>query len=411
MKKFIILVLAAAFCLAMVLPASAELTFSGTMAVDYYYHKQDAQVSPSGFDETDTQFAMWPYTNYLRWTYTNKDETLGATMQMYVGRRNDSLARAPNTTATAGALWTIDFGNNHIWWKPMPDVMMRFGSQSQFIGMYNGPGIIGGIDATCCMITGGSLHTSNKIGITAEIKINDMVSLKLGAYDPDDDDTPALTTLRSTASTTSTVGAAGWVNADEENTIPRLDIALPIKYGNIQVQPAASWVLRDFDNVAAGYDDSYDVWVVALGGKVTYGPLSLTGEITYGENISDANYVGGIASNARTYMDPSGFTQISDTETTLWFLALNWQINPKMDLTVYYGEADEENDVNPLLADDYDNGRQNYGLQLIYRILPNWQIRPSWQHWDYGDDNVWAGAAPVDNGTEDVIGIGFLTFF
>jgi hypothetical protein len=406
MKKFYILALAAAFCLALALPASAEVKVTGVMAVDYYYHSQSSERSPSGFDEDDTQFAMWPYTNYLRWTYTNKDATLGGTMQMYVGRRNDSLARAPNTTAATGALWTIDFGNNHFWWKPMPDVMLRFGNQSQFIGMYNGPGIIGGIDATCCMIGGGSLHTSNKIGLTAEIKINDMVSLKLGAYDPDDDDTPALGTIPAVTST-----AATFVAADEENTIPRLDIALPVKYQNIQFQPAASWVKRDFDDVAANSDDDYDVWVLALGGQFTYGPLTLKGEIAYGENISDATYVGGVASNARTYADAAGFTRIADSESLLWFLAGTWKINPKLSVTAYYGEADTENDVNPVLADDYDQMQSNYGLEFYYYILPNFTIRPAWQHWDYGDDNVRAGAAPVDNGDEDVVGVGFLIFF
>jgi hypothetical protein len=380
------------------------------MAVDYYLHYQDAKHSPSGFDETDTQFAMWPYTNYLRWTYTNDDDTLGATMQFYVGRRNDGLARTDGVTGT-DSYWTIDFGNNHIWWKPMPDVKLKFGSQYQFIGHYNGPGIIGGIDATCCMIGGGSLHTSNKIGLVAEIKINDMVTLKLGAYDPDDDGTPALTRLRSQSSTTNVVGAAGWVAAHEEETIPRLDIALPIKFGNVQFQPAASWVLRNFENVAANYDDSYDVWVVSFGGQFTYGPLTLSGEIAMGENLSDANYVGASGSSARTYVDASGFTQIADTEDTMWFLALNWMINPKTDLTGYYGQYKNNNDLNPTLADDYEKKQRNYGLQLIYRILPNWQIRPSWQHWDYGDDNITAGGLPVDNGTEDIIGVGFLTFF
>ena len=410
MKKFIILVLAAAFCLALALPASAEIKLSATAAVDYYSHYQDKFVSASGFEERDTQFAMWPYTNYIRFTYTNKDATLGATTQFYYGRRNDGLASSAQP-AMAGAIWTIDFGNNHIWWKPMPDVKLKFGAQSQFVGMYNAPGIIGGIDVTCCNIGGGSLHTSNKIGVTAEIKINDMVSLKLGAYDPDDDGTAALTTLRSQASTTNVVGAAGWQAADEEQNIPRLDIALPIKFGNIQLQPAASWTLRDFDHVAPGYEDSYDVWALVLGGQVTYGPLSLKGEITIGENLSDGNNTGGSGSNARTYVDGSGYTQISSTEDTLWFLSLNWQINPKMDLTGYYGQYENENDMNPALADDYEKERTNYGLLLIYRILPNWQIRPSWNHWNYGDDNITAGGLPVDNGEESVIGIGFLTFF
>jgi hypothetical protein len=411
MKKFIIIALAAVFCLAMALPASAEIKLSGMASMDYYIHNQDAMSSPSGFDETDTQFAMWPYTNYIRFTYTNKDATLGATTQFYYGRRNDGLARSPNTTASAGAIWTTDFGNNHIWWKPIPDVKLKMGSQSQFIGTYNGPGILGGIDVICCMITGGSLHTSNKMGFVAEIKINDMVSLKLGAYDPDDDNTPALTTLMSNASTTTTVGTTGWVAADEEQTIPRLDIALPINFGKIQLLPAASWTVRDFDHVAPGYEDSYDQWVVVLGGKATYGPLTLVGEIATGENLGDGNYTGTWTSNARTYVDPAGFTQVADTETTMWFLSLNWKINPQMDLTGFYGQYEDDNDVNPTVADDWALERTNYGLQFIYMLMPNLQIRPSWTHWDHGDDNVYAGGAPTDNGEESVIGIGFLTFF
>jgi hypothetical protein len=201
------------------------------------------------------------------------------------------------------------------------------------------------------------------------------------------------------------------VFADEELQIPRVDIAIPIKYGNFSIRPAASWVPREFDQVAPNADDSYDIWILALSGKLSYGPLTLTGEISTGENMTDANYSGPSGANARTWVDASGYTHIEDGEGTGWWANLRWQINPKMDINLFYGEQDGENDVSPASGDEWYRERSHYGFRFNYNIASNFTFVPSYIHWDYGDSNYHGGAVPRDDGTESVVGASFLLSF
>ena len=407
MKKFVILALAAVFCMAIAIPATAEIKFSGLMSFDVYSHYQDEALKSGGIpsgtvsavnDERTTQMNIWPYTNYLKWDYTNKDATLGATTGIYMGRRNTGHASAGSSGQPAN--WTFDVRATNIWWKPMPDVTLRFGSQGQIVGGRGGPGIIGGIDVICCNITAGNLHGSSRMGITADIKINDMVRLQLGAYDPHDDTTPALSTLPDSM--------GGF--ADEENTIPRFDIGLPIKLGSFSFKPKAAWVVRDFDQVAPNTEDDYDTWAISIDGAFTYGPLTLAGEASTGENLSDSNFSGGSASNAKIWTDSSGFTHIEDNEADLWFLDLTWKINPQMNIRIWYGDYEHENQVGPGAGDDEERERTNYGIRFSYYITPNFQFRPAYNFWDFGDDNLLAGVR-TNSGEESVIGVGFILSF
>jgi hypothetical protein len=411
MKKFIILVLAAAFCLAMVLPASAEVKVGGMIGFDIYSNYQDEALKAGGVsppnavnlvnDERNTQMNTYTYTNYLTFKYTGKDGSYGATTGIYMGKRNDDSF----TTADGSAplVWVFDVMDNHIWWKPMPDVKLKFGHQAQIIGGPAPPGILGSLDVVVVGITAGNIaHTSNRFGITADIKINDMVSLIVGMYDPDDDGTASLGTVPDSL--------GGF--ADEELDIPRFDIALPIKYGNFSIRPAASWVPRDYDQVAFNADDDFDIWELAVSGKYTYGPLALTGEIATGENMANANYAGPVSSGAATWVDAAGYTHIEDGEGTGWWLNLAWTINPKMNLNLFYGTQEEENDVSPALIDDIERERTHYGFRFNYYIASNFMFIPSYIHWDYGDDNLLAGTGlRTDSGSEDVIGAGFLVYF
>lgn len=418
MKKFVILALAVVFCLAIALPATAELKISGLASFDVYSHYQDDALKSGGVvagavatvnDERTTQMNIWPYTNYIKFNYTNKDATLGSTTRIYMGRRNTGLASAGKTGASV-ANWTFDVGANNIWWKPMPDVTLRFGSQGQIVGGRGGPGIIGGIDVTCCNIGAGNLHGSNRMGITADVKINDMVRLQIGVMDPHDDTTAALGTLPRADSPTNDSTVAGFIAADEENSIPRFDIGLPIKFGSFSFKPKAGWLVRDFDQVAANSEDDYDTWVLSIDGAFTYGPLTLAGEYSIADNMSDSNFVGGSAANAKTFINSSGFVQIEDNEADLWFLDLSWKLNPQMNLRLWYGEYEHENQVGPGTGDDEERERTNYGIRFTYYITPNFQFRPAYNFWDFGDDNILAGVR-TDSGKESVIGVGFLLVF
>jgi hypothetical protein len=112
-----------------------------------------------------------------------------------MGLRNDQMFETAGGQVGASK-WYLETMSNYIWWKPMPDVRLTFGSQTQIVGGPAPPGILGSLDVIVVGITGGNMvHTSTRPGITADIKFNDMISLEFGVYDPDDDGTPALGTV------------------------------------------------------------------------------------------------------------------------------------------------------------------------------------------------------------------------
>lgn len=404
MKKFIILALAAAFCLAFALPATAAVKMGGLITFDMYYVSTDQEYEAGGVaqgatttfnDRDEVLFNVYTPINYLKAEYASDDGTYGGRFTVYMGRKND-------------AHWDVDGGYNYIWWKPMPDVRLTLGNQDQIVGGLAPAPFIGGNEGEESIIVVaicyGNIHTSTKMGVTANIKINEMVSLELGMYDPDDDGTPAVTTIPSSN--------PALANANEENTIPRFDIGLPIKWGNFTFKPKASWVPRDFDQVAANSDDDYDVWALSIDGSFKYGPLTLSGEYTTAENLSDANHTGGWASNARTYVDNAGFTRISDCESDLWWLNLKWQISPQMALDIFYGELENDQPVSPMTAaDDRYVERTTYGARFQYHIAPNFIVFPHVQILDQGDDNLWGVGVPIDNGKNSIVGLLFYLIF
>jgi hypothetical protein len=358
MKKLCIIAISAVLCLGFALPAMADLTFHGAITFDLWRMSWDDDYvtgstnALAAADRSTTQFEIYTPINYLYADYSNTDKTLGGRFTVYMGRVND-------------AAWTVDGGNNYIWWKPQPKLKIQIGNQAQIVGGSVGPPThLKGSDIIV-LITYGNLHTSTKMGITGDYKINDMVSLKVGLYDPDDDGTLPLALPAGTTDATA---------------IPRFDFALPINYKlagtSIFVQPKGSFMNKSFDNVTGGVDDSYTITAFGLDGRVKFGPVTGMLEFMLCTNIAGGNYTGG-------WTGPMLIgTSIEDTETTLYWLGVNYAINPKMGVDVFYGALNDENS-----AANYELDRTSYGLRFRYAIFANFLLYPHLQMYDYGDNN------------------------
>lgn len=384
MKKLCIIALAAVICMGFALPAMAEVKMGGLITLDVWRMTWDEKSQ----DRSTTQFEVYTPINYLKAEYNNDEKTLGARFTAYMGRTND-------------AVWTYDGGYNYIWWKPQPNLRITAGNQDQIVGGSVGPPThLKGSDIIV-LITYGNLHTSTKLGITGDYKINDMVSLKVGVYDPDDDGTLPITLP----------AAAGATAAIDATAIPRIDFALPIKYKvagtSIFVQPKGTFLNKSFDRVAAGSDDSFTITAFGLDGTVKFGPVTGMLEYMMCTNIAGANYTGGYT-GPMTYTDAAGNTKIEDTSTTLYWLGVNYAINPKMAIDVFYGSLTDTNDKYGGTL-EYERTRSSYGLRFRYSLFANFMIFPHLQFYDYGDTTV--GGTATENGTATQIGADFYLVF
>jgi hypothetical protein len=413
MKKYFVIAVAAVFCLALAMPAGAELKITGSTSMDAYWSNLSSEFENGGVahgatgalnDRTAFHMNTYRPLNYIRFTYTNDDATAGIVMRLRTGWKD---------AADKPGSGQMEMYDNNIWWKPMPGTKITIGTQNQIVGGYGMDTHLLGHQyesGTVVGITwGNTVHTSQRDGIVLQQKINDMIGIEAGIYDPRDVDTNTgdnqlLGILQ---------GQAGGANANRQIVMPRFDLGVPIKFGNFRVKPKGSILVTEFDQVGSNTsDDSYTTWIASIDARFTYGPLRLTGEYTIGENTSGHNYSGPVGDNARGYVDANGIAQIADGEIEGWFISARYQFTKKLYFAASYGWQEGKNDINPAITtDDELTERSAVGFLMSYSILPNFLVRPQYNRYNYGEDNKRrndASNALYDDGTIDCYGVNFV---
>jgi hypothetical protein len=402
MKRFIFFAVAAIFCLGLAMPAMADVKIGGSINAQAYWAKHDKEREAGGVaaggtttrdDRTEFHLDSYRPNNYIWIRYTSKDKTYGGYYRLRMGNTNNPGRVAANMTTNP------DLYYNEIWWKPNPDLKLTAGRQRMTAigGLAPSLGNLGHNEAgTIVNIGWGNLHASDRMAFSIKQKINDWASLEFFIVDPHDDQSAPLTLTR----------PDGGV-AEEEVKMPRFDLALPLKFGNIKTQPRVSYVERTFDAVAPNSEDSYEQWAAGLDLEINFGPLQFRGEYTFGENLGGTNYSGGRL-RAYSYVDAAGVTRIADTEQDQWFVQLAYKFSKKTKMLAVYSQSNTENDVNPTaLGDERLEERTAYGAALHYKLFPNLTIAPEITFWDYGDANKLGAATTTNQGSQTIYGVSF----
>jgi hypothetical protein len=260
------------------------------------------------------------------------------------------------------------------------------------------------------------MSTTSIPGIAIEVKANDMVSVIVGLYDPDNDGAPDIT-LRGDPNLT--VGAV-----QEKTTIPRFDLAIPIKWGNFYIQPVFSYLKKKFDYVDPMCEDEETIWLFGASGSVQFGPVTVSAEYVHGKNIGDANYSGpGSTSGTGTaaiYQDAAGYWKVGEITDNAWWAQIRWQATPQIAVQGAYGQWIGKGDHNPAVTtDDRHYKRSGWVANVWYAVGPNFFIVPSYSHLNLGSDinleydEAW-GFSPSARwswGTVDFYGVGFYMIF
>jgi hypothetical protein len=411
MKKYFLIAVAACLCLAMAAPALAEVKISGLLSTDIYWFSKDAAYNQGGVPQgtavtyTDTtvfEINVYRPQNYIQAVYTNKDNTIGGRFRIRAGLNENGLAPANSE---------FDIQTSHMWWKFYPGAKVSIGSVPQIIGgagaylphMGSNRSESGNIIVS---IGYGNIHTSARSGIVLNWVFNKMVGLDVGLYDPANYNTGA-----STRGVTLGSSNPALATAPVEIKVPRIDIAVPIKYAGFKFNPKGSWITRKFDQVAVNTENSYDVWAMGIDVTWTYGPFSAAGDYVTGKNLADANYAGAIGGGVP--FTSSGITKISDADEDHWFLSARYAFTKKLRIKASYGQGKSENEVNPsITGDNVDITRTAYGLGLDWFLAPNLICFPQVMWFDRGDDNLNGdGLGKTDNGSSAVYGLQFQLLF
>jgi hypothetical protein len=416
-KKLFFIFLIPALCPALATPAMAKASVYGLVLFDAYYWRQSAEAVaggvaagaavPPGVDDLSTVNFNMPkaYNRFgLRWA--NDDNTLRARVELRGGGIG------------GGSVAGGDAYLNYAWidWQLSPNFYLRLGRQTQAFAIMYATTLLGASAFHTLGLGYGNVHGgSSRDSIRGYFKFSDTVRMEVQLLDPDSSDPPELTLPSAgSAAGTTTITAT----ASEENTIPRIDVAVPITFGNWVIEPSGSLHTSNYAQVFPGTDDSYDSWGLALGIKAGFGIFSFTGEITVGENLAGAGYGGCFGCGPLAYVKGAGSPArgIEDTQALAWFA----QIDAKFrDVTLrgIYGQQRTENDGNPaVVGDENERTRRFYGVVLFFpgfTIIPGgprFFVRHEIMFYD-NDDSALVSGTRTDFGNELIAGVNVLLRF
>jgi len=436
MKKLFVVALTCVCCMAIALPAMADVKLGGMITLDYnYIDRNDARsantngaaiatngfpgILPNqvnmddGYNITRMEFPM-PL-NFLQVSYVSKDKVVSGLLRWRLGSNH-----------ALGSTGDINLYYAYINYKFSDMFSMRFGRQDTILAPFS-PSQLSGYDSWGHIVGigwGNQNNTSLLDGITAELKFNPMISLKLGIFDNDTD--PAVGGAEPISGATNAV-PAGTIppTVREENIAPRFDISLPITWNWLTVIPSFSYLSQSYDSVLAGNEDSIDIWAGAVSARAGFGPFSITGEMTWGKNMGAGNYNADITYLAlnglgtgiggpKAYVTAMGNSQIEDEDNLLWFIDLAFKFGPAT-LHGIYGQSHSETAPNQAAAvpssTDFDIKSQMYGLACPITIGGGFTIRPELFFYDYDDDATWGGRQNLDLGKEAVLAVLFQLYF
>lgn len=417
MKKLLVGVLAALCCLAITAPVIAETKVGGMITSDMYYWDRSKERILGGLlknattvqdDWATTRMVMPQAWNRLWVDYRSDDKNLAGYIQLRTGGQKGNSGGVANENIFTWEYAWID-------WHFNPNFYLRIGRQTQAFAIYTPDQNMGHVDGHIIGSGFGNIHGgTSRDAIRAYIKFNDNVRMEVQLQDPNTeaDAQDELNLPRQT-------GLAG--NALEANKVPRFDLAVPIKVGNFNIEPSFSYMKQNWDQVAAGSDDSFDIWGLALGAKAAFGPVTLSGEITYGENLGSGTYVGAGNGAPITYLNTLGQTKIEDGKTLAWWFEFSFNFGPAA-IQAIVGMDKGKNDGDPTIARDaseWSRSQWMYGFQVPIYVAKNFTVTPAIWFYDYDGSATVGGAAgsagragiDTDFGSETMIGVQFaLTF-
>jgi hypothetical protein len=403
MKKLLIGFVAAMCCFAMAAPAVAQVKLSGMITLDALVYDQDKERAVAAGvpvatpttreDRTRTGIDLPQALNRFDAQWTSEDKKVHGRLQFRGG------------TGTAGGFGRVDtfaIEYAYIDYHWTPNWYSRFGRSEQTFSIMAPSQTLGQAQAHIVGAGWGNVHGGTaRDSIKNYFKFTDMVRLEIALIDPDNDDAAAEAIPGGTAR----AGAA----IEENSVIPRIDAALNIKIANFVIEPSVTWLTQEYEGLAAGEEDTLDIWGAAVGISAGFGPFKMAGEVTYGENLGVGNYVG--ANGAPFgFANAAGNRQVEDTEEIAAWIDLGFNFGPA-EIHGIIGYQQWENDGSPLLANDSnDRERWMYGVNLPIKMTKNFTIKPEIFFYDDDDGATVAGVA-TDFGSEWIAGLQFQLVF
>jgi len=414
MKKILLFALAALLVVAWAMPVMAKVHMGGIVFVDAMWVKNDEHfqrntsifATAGSLDASRSWFCIdVPDITRLYGKWVNDAGDVG--MHIEIGLRGEE-----------GGGEVVNTRYAYAWWQINPMFKLTVGQQdevispyapSQMVGM-RGQGAMGNGGNTMLHVAGygfGNTGNDRKEGIRLDTKLGEKSNLAIALFTPNAN------------------GAQGsWAAADEEETLPRIDIVYSVSLGSFSLAPGFSWqsVQYEWDPQAGGLvndESDFEVWVWSLPVKFAPGgPITVTAELNFGHNIGNGSYTAGVYAAGGPVLVAewdrvNGNMQVADTEFTGFWADLAWKAHPIATIHFIYGMQQVKNDDRFAAANRWDNTRTMYGISVPIAVAKTFIIRPEVFVYDYGEMER-NGVVNVNNGdlgAQTLIGVQFQIVF
>jgi len=407
----------------------AKIKIGGMITQDVLYFDQDSSRTRSETFYNNTGVPVYPSPAY------NPQSKFSATdirMPQALNRLNVAYSNDDNTirgfieirggTNAGGGIDVLDTpGNmsafvwNYAWidWVLSPNDFIRFGRQTQAFAIRAPSQMVGSARGHVVGNGFGNIHGgTSRDGIRWYHTFTDTVKLEVMLLDPDNDGAETIG-----AFSPQVIGGAT-ANVLEENWMPRIDVALPLNFGNVRLWPSGTYLQQKYDQVGPGREDTIDIWGLALGGQVKVGPLTFDAEVTYGQNLANGNYVGaatgsgaGMAAGFSANAALVGNDAINDSKVTAWWLDVGWAIGPAtIHGIVGSSKFKREDDITPA-GTNIDQTTWMYGVSIPISVAKGFTIRPEIMGYDLDTSANVGNTTERDFGKEYLVGVQFMLVF
>jgi hypothetical protein len=423
MKKIFLFALAALLIVAYAMPVMAKVHVGGIVFVDAMFVKNDehfmrntSAFSAAGSVDADRSWFCIdvPDITRLYGKWVNDAGDVG--MHIEIGLRGEE--------GTGGAE-IVNTRYAYGWWQINPMFKLTVGQQDEVVAPYAPQQLMGlrgqgmqqanpfaantMLHAICYGF--GNLGNDRKEGIRLDTKLGEKSNLAVAIFTPNVN------------------GAIGsWAARDEEETLPRVDVTYSVSLGPVSLAPGFTWqtVQYEWDPQCANYqgdEADLDVWLFSIPVKFAPGgPISLSAEISWGENIGNGSYTSGVywggptlAAQWDNVVDATGnvVTQFADTEFLGFWADLAWKMHPIATAHFIYGLQEAKNDDRSAQANRWTNTRYCYGISVPIAVAKTFIIRPEVFYYDYGEFERNGMVNPIngDLGSQILAGVQFQIVF
>jgi hypothetical protein len=411
MKKLFIFAFAAILLMVFTTPVMAKFNIGAVIQTDFYWYEQSAENEVGGVmnvagaipGDGDHSFTNINVPGWSRFniTWTNEKD-VRARFEVQAGG-----VGAPNNVASPAVTMRHAYGA----WQATPNFELMAGWSTTPFSPLTPPQVLATNTGAHIILLGfGEFYSGRFPQVRGTYKFTDNCRLAVALVDP--------------AIQANTFGllptATGGV--DNDSKLPRIDVGLPFYWGPLKLYPSFFWHQQDFDDVGLnalglGQENDLDAWGISLGLNMSFGPLTITGELNFGENwaITEGTWLSTAVGNSYApYLLANG--QFSDTDEFGWWIDVALKLGP-VTPHLLYGSRDAENEGVAGPLDDLDRRTNAIVFGVTIPVAKTFVLIPEigWYDYDDGESRGATVANPTnltwDNGEQLVIGLAFRVIF